>query len=76
MEVANNINRELISFYRCVTFHLDKLCRELELMPNSRANFEDYLLHSGLTEIQRVARWYTSNSISFGGMGHTLAPAS
>ena len=70
MEVANDINRELISFYRCVKFHLDELCRELEFMPNSRADFEDYLLHPGLTEIQRVARWYVRNSISFGGMGH------
>ncbi len=70
MEVANDINRELISFYRCVKFHLDELCRELEFMPNSRADFEDYLSQPGLTEIQRVARWYVRNSISFGGMGY------
>ena len=31
-----------------------------------RADFEDYLSHPGLTEIQRVARWYMRNSISFG----------
>lgn len=69
MEVANDINRDLISFYRCVKFHLHELCRELEFMPNSRADFEDYLTQPGLTEIQRVARWYVRNSISFGGMG-------
>lgn len=69
MEVANDINRDLIAFYRCVKFHLEELLRELEHMPNSRADFHDYLDQPGLTEIQRVARWYVRNTISFGGMG-------
>lgn len=69
MEVANDINQELIGFYRCVKYHCDELLRELEHMPNSRADFEAYIAQPGLTEIQRSARWYVRNTISFGGMG-------
>jgi len=69
MEVANDFNHDLVSFYRVVKWHCDELLRELEFMTNSRKDFEDFIAQPGLTEIQRVARWYVRNAISFGGMG-------
>lgn len=72
VEVINDINGELISFYRCCKYHLDALLDELDLVLNSRQEFVDYLAQPGLTEIQRAARWFIRNKLSFGGMGRTF----
>lgn len=73
LEVINDINGDLVSFYRCCKYHLDALLDELDLVLNSRRDFEDYGRQPGLTEIQRAARWFIRNKISFGGMGGTFA---
>jgi DNA adenine methylase len=67
MEVVNDINGELITFYRCVRFHADVLLTELEFVLNSRQEFYDFRDQPGLTDIQRAARWFFRNKISFGG---------
>lgn len=67
VEVVNDINGELIQFYRNVKFHLDELLREMEWMVASRAEFLDYITQPGLTEIQKVARWYYRNVNGFAG---------
>ncbi len=67
-EVINDLNGELISFYRCVRFHIDELIHELELVLNSRKEFYDFIRQPGLTDIQRAARWFIRNKMSFGGM--------
>ena len=72
-EVINDIDRDLVSFNRCCKFHLDPLLDEMDLVLNSRQEFEDYLQQPGLTEIQRAARWFIRNRLSFGGMGSTFA---
>jgi DNA adenine methylase len=69
VEVINDINGELVSFYRCCKFHLDPLLDELDLVMNARQEFRDYLAQPGLTDIQRAARWFIRNKLSFGGMG-------
>ncbi|MBX3736737.1 MAG: DNA adenine methylase [Candidatus Didemnitutus sp.] len=69
IEVVNDINGELVSFYRCCKFHLDALLDELDLVLNSRREFEDYCAQPGLTEIQRAARWFIRNKLSFAGHG-------
>lgn len=69
VEVVNDIDGELISFYRTVRFHLDELLRELLWFANSRQEFLDFLQQPGLTEIQRAARWFYRNKMSFGAMG-------
>jgi DNA adenine methylase len=73
VEVVNDINGELVSFYRCAKYHLESLLDELDLVMNARQEFQDYLAQPGLTEIQRAARWFIRNRISFGGMGVTFA---
>lgn len=75
VEVINDFNGELISFYRVCKYHLDALLDELDLVMNSRQESEDYLAQPGLTEIQRSARWFIRNKLSFGGMGRTFGVA-
>ena len=72
-EVINDINGELIAFMRNAKFHLDELLDQMDLVLNSRQEFEDYLGQPGLTEIQRAARWFIRHRLSFGGMGKTFA---
>lgn len=69
LEVINDIDGDLISFYRQVKFHLDPVLDEMDLVMNSRREFKDYLEQPGLTEIQRAARWFIRNKLSFGAMG-------
>lgn len=73
LEVINDINGDLVSFYRCCKYHLDALLDELDLVLNSRQDFEDYCRQPGLTEIQRAARWFIRNKLSFAGTGSSFA---
>lgn len=72
-EVINDIDRDLVAFMRNAKLHRDALLDEMDLVLNSRQEFEDYLAQPGLTEIQRAARWFIRNRLSFGGMGGTFA---
>jgi DNA adenine methylase len=67
IEVINDLNGELITFYRCVRFHPDVLLTELEFVLNSRKEFFDFRDQPGLTDIQRAARWFYRNKNCFGG---------
>ena len=72
-EVINDINRDLVHFMRNAKHHREAILDELALVLNSRREFEDYLAQPGLTEIQRAARWFIRNKLSFGGMGKNFA---
>lgn len=67
LEVLNDVNGDLVNFYRCVRFHTDSLLTELEFVLNSREEFDDFRRQPGLTDIQRAARWYYRNKNCFGG---------
>ncbi|MBI5770830.1 MAG: DNA adenine methylase [Verrucomicrobia bacterium] len=73
IEVVNDINGDLVQFYRCCKYHLDALLDELDLVLNSRRDFEDYGAQPGLTDIQRASRWFIRNRLSFAGMGAHFA---
>lgn len=75
LEVVNDINGDLVAFYRNVKSHKEAVLDELESVLNSRQEFEDYGAQPGLTEIQRVARWFIRNKLSFGGHGKHFAIA-
>lgn len=75
VEVINDVHGDLVSFYRCVKFHRDELLNELDFVLNSRREFEDYSRQPGLTDIQRAARWFLRNKLSFGGHGEHFAIA-
>jgi DNA adenine methylase len=58
IEVLNDLNGDLVTFYRCVRFHPETLLTELEFVLNSREEFRDFAGQPGLTDIQRAARWF------------------
>ena len=67
LEVINDIDGALVTFYRCVRFHPDVLLTELEFVLNSREEFFDFRTQPGLTDIQRAARWFFRNKVGFAG---------
>jgi len=69
VEVINDINGDLVALMRNARSHPEALCAELELVLNSRQEFEDFKAQPGLTEIQRCARWFARNKLSFSGQG-------
>lgn len=75
IEVVNDINSDLVSFYRCVRFHSDELIKEIQWLLNSREEFQDQKNQPGLTDIQRAARWFRKQVLSFGGDGDSYAGA-
>ena len=71
VEVVNDLDGDLVNFYRCVRFHCDELLKELQWVVNSRVEFVATSSQPGLTDIQRAARWFTRISLSFGAKGDT-----
>jgi DNA adenine methylase len=67
IEVLNDLNGDLVNFYRCVRFHADTLLTELEFILRSRKEFTDFIGQPGLTDIQRAARWFYRNRNCFRG---------
>jgi DNA adenine methylase len=67
VEIANDANGTLIALYRNIQYHLPALIAEIRWVVNSRQNLQEFIAQPGLTELQRVARWFVRNHISFGG---------
>ncbi|WP_200798469.1 DNA adenine methylase [Pseudovibrio sp. Tun.PSC04-5.I4] len=68
-EVINDINSELVTFFRVLRSHKPEFLRSLEYMFASREEFE--ALHNAdldhLTDIQRAVRFYYLQRLAFGG---------
>lgn len=60
VEIINDINSELVTFYRCVKEHLDELIRYFRWLLVSRDEFERFrsIDPSTMTDIQRAVRFY------------------
>src|SRR5579862_1892928 len=69
VEVINDLNADLVNFYRCVRFHPDEPIREIQWALRSRREFADLKAQGGLTDIQRAATWFRIQTLSFGGDG-------
>lgn len=75
-EVFNDIDGDLINLYRCIKYHAPAVQEELKYIIHSRETFRNYIsqLHaSGLTDIQRAARYYVIIRSSFGADRKTFA---
>ena len=68
-EVINDVNGDMVSFFRYAKFHAPALLAELDGWPASRKNFMDLKAAAPLTDLQRAARWYWLQVSSFGGKG-------
>ena len=69
VEIINDINSDLTNLYRCVKFHLAELVAQFRWMLVSRDEFDRFLKTPAdtLTDIQRAARFYYIQKMSFGG---------
>lgn len=72
IEVYNDIDGNLVALFRNAKKHLAALLDEIDWTLNARQELEDYKAQRGLTEIERVARWFVRNKISFGGQGENF----
>jgi len=69
VEVLNDVNGELINLYRVVKNHLEEFVRQFKWALSSRQVYEwmQGTLPETLTDIQRAARFYYLQTLSFGG---------
>lgn len=71
VEVLNDLDSDLVSFYRVVSSHLEEFLKQYRwCLANSREWFEDWknqIEARGLTDIQRAARYYYIQRLTFGG---------
>lgn len=69
-EVINDINSDLVVFYRVLQNHLEEFCRQFKWLLVSREWWEDWnrqLTAGGLTDIQRAARFYYVHRLGYSG---------
>ncbi len=70
VEAINDLDSELIAFYRVVQNHLEEFLRQFKWLLTSREWFNDWknqLDAGGLTDIQKAARYYYVQRLAFGG---------
>jgi DNA adenine methylase len=67
-ESINDINSDLVTFYRVLQYHLEEFCKQFKWLLSSREWFDDWnrqIEAGGLTDIQRAARFYYLQRHSF-----------
>lgn len=70
VEIINDLDGDLVSFYRVVQNHLEEFLKQFKWLLASREWFEDWksqLDGRGLTDIQKAARYYYLQRLAFGG---------
>ncbi len=69
-EVINDLDGDLVAFYRVLQNHLEEFLKQFKWLLASREWFEDWKRQQdagGLTDIQRAARYYYLQRLCFGG---------
>ena len=69
-ETINDLDSDLITFYRVLQHHLEEFLRQFKWLLSSREWFEDWKRQQnagGLTDIQRAARYYYLQRHCFAG---------
>lgn len=79
-EIINDLDSDLIIFYRVLQNHLEEFLKQFKWLLSSREWWEDWKRQQtagGLTDIQRAARYYYLQRHSFGGKvrGRTFGTA-
>lgn len=69
VEVINDANRELVTFYRYMRAHPDALLGELDKCLQSRADFEALRDSHGTTDLDTALRWFFLTANSFAAKG-------
>lgn len=73
VEVINDINREIVTFYRVIQHELEEFVRYFKWVLVARDEFERLkrVEADTLTDIQRAARFYYLQQMCFGGRMET-----
>lgn len=69
IEVLNDLDSDLVSFYRVVSNHLEEFLKQFKWCLTSREWFDDWknqIEGRGLTDIQKAARYYYIQRLTFG----------
>jgi DNA adenine methylase len=68
VEIINDINRDLVTLYRCVKHHLPALVEQFKWLLVARDEFDRFMATppETLTDIQRAARFFYTSKSSFG----------
>ena len=75
-EIFNDLDGELVNLFRVMKYHAGELARELDSLPVSREIYLDkrsLRTCTGLTDIQRAARYFYLVKTSFGSDIHSSA---
>ncbi len=72
-EVFNDINGDLINFWRHIKFHPDAFHKELDQYVASREIFKDLLVMRPRTELERAVFFYYKLACSFGSLSSHFA---
>jgi len=69
VEILNDLDSQLVNFYRVCQSHHEELIRSISMMPVSRELFSDFRANkqSGLTDIQRAARFLYLQKLCYAG---------
>ncbi|AGW14113.1 DNA adenine methylase [Megalodesulfovibrio gigas] len=70
VEVLNDINGDLVAFWRVVQRHLEEFLKQFKFLLVGRETFADFkqqLEAGGLTDVERAARFYYLQRCAFGG---------
>jgi len=70
-EVLNDINNELVTLFRIVRWHPRELIHQMQYFTHNRVDYYDYKTETGLTDIQKAARYLLRLKAAFGGLGGT-----
>lgn len=70
VEVINDLDSDLIAFYRVVQYHPEEFLKQFKWLLTSREWFDDWKAQievRGLTDIQKAARYYYIQRLCLGG---------
>jgi DNA adenine methylase len=72
VEVVNDLDGEVVNFFRCAQQHHEELCRYLKFVLVSRKWFEIFQSQNpaSLTDIQRAARFFYLQKNAYAGLVH------
>jgi len=72
IEVLNDLDGEVVNFFRCAQQHHEELCRYLKFVLIGRRWFEIFLKENpaSLTDIQRAARFFYLQKTAYAGLVH------
>jgi DNA adenine methylase len=72
-EIFNDINGDLINFWRYIKYHPEAFHKELEQYMASRELFKEMIEQKPRTDLERAVLFYYKLSCSFGGLSRSFA---